>query len=401
MQYSKMNDLDLAHKTVILRGDLNVPVQNGAVSDFTRIDRLKPTIDYLRAQKARIVVMSHFGRPKNGVDPAFSLSFLPSVLSTRWDAPVSFASDCIGAEAENAVKELQDGEIVLLENLRFHSGEEKNDAAFAQALAKLGDVYINDAFSASHRAHASIAAITEYLPFGAGLLIQEELDNLHMLLGTPVRPMAAVVGGAKISTKLSLLNNLVKKVDYLILGGGMANTFLLAKGIPVGKSLVEPDMLAETNQIIASAEDNGCQIILPIDVSCAAEFAANAPHSIHPASVIPDDLMVLDVGPESIENVKEILQDCKTIIWNGPMGAFEIQPFDIGTNALAKYVAEKTKQGALKSVAGGGDTVAALDGTNSSKDFTYISTAGGAFLEWLEGKTLPGIAALMIDKKAA
>ncbi len=401
MQYSKMNDLDLAHKTVILRGDLNVPIQNGAVSDFTRIDRLKPTIDYLRAQKARIVVMSHFGRPKNGVDPAFSLSFLPSVLSSRWDAPVSFASDCIGAEAEEAVKALQDGEIVLLENLRFHSGEEKNNSAFAQSLAKLGDVYINDAFSASHRAHASIAAITEYLPFGAGLLIQEELDNLHMLLGTPVRPMAAVVGGAKISTKLSLLNNLVKKVDYLILGGGMANTFLLAKGIPVGKSLVEPDMLAETNQIIASAKDNDCQIILPIDVSCAAEFAANAPHSIHPAAVIPDDLMVLDVGPESIENVKEILQDCKTIIWNGPMGAFEIQPFDIGTNALAKYVAEKTKQGALKSVAGGGDTVAALDGTNSSKDFTYISTAGGAFLEWLEGKTLPGIAALMIDKKAA
>ena len=401
MQYNKMNDLDLAHKTVILRGDLNVPVQNGHVSDFTRIDRLKPTIDYLRAQNARIVVMSHFGRPKGTANPEFSLSFLPATLEARWGAPVAFASDCIGTIAEDAVGALHDGEILLLENLRFHGEEEKNDKGFAQQLAKLGDAYVNDAFSASHRAHASIAAITDLLPSGAGLLIQEELDNLNAILGNAERPMAAVVGGAKISTKLSLLSNLVKKVDYLILGGGMANTFLLARDIPVGKSLVEPDMVNEAQNIMAAADAHNCQIILPIDVSCAKEFAANVPNEIHSTSTIPADLMVLDVGGESINNVKEILQDCKTVIWNGPMGAFEIKPFDVGTNELAKTVAQLTQSGALKSVAGGGDTVAALDGTNSSKDFTYISTAGGAFLEWLEGKTLPGIAAILTNKKAA
>lgn len=401
MSYNTLNMLNLTNKTVILRADLNVPAHDGVVTDFTRIDRLIPTIDYLRSQNTKIVVISHYGRPKGQVNPDYSLSFLTTVLIDRWSCPVHFSEECIGEDAQAQINDMGEGEVMLLENLRFHAGEEKNDKAFAAALAQLGDVYVNDAFSATHRAHASIDAITALLPSAAGLLVEEELSNLEQILKTPEQPIAAVVGGAKISTKLSLLKSLVTQVDYLILGGGMANTFLLAKGLGVGKSLVEADMTGEAKDIMQAAQDADCQIVLPIDVNCATEFAAGAQCEIQTTSTIQDDLMVLDVGPESIANVKEILATCKTVIWNGPMGAFEIRPFDIGTNELAQVVAKLTKDGKVKSVAGGGDTVAALDGTDSSKDFTYISTAGGAFLEWLEGKTLPGIAALENNKKAA
>jgi phosphoglycerate kinase len=401
MSYNTLNMLNLTNKTVLLRADLNVPVQGGVVSDFTRIDRLKPTIDFLRSQNTKIVVISHFGRPKGNVNPDYSLSFLTTVLIDRWSCPVHFSEDCIGTDAKAQINDMGEGEIILLENLRFHAGEETNDKAFAAALAQLGDVYVNDAFSATHRAHASIDAITRLLPSAAGLLVEEELRNLEQILKAPERPMAAVVGGAKVSTKLSLLKNLVTQVDYLVLGGGMANTFMLAQGLEIGKSLAEAEMIGEVNDIMQAADASDCQIVLPIDVNCAKEFAAGAACEIQTTSTISDNLMVLDVGPESIQNVKEILESCKTVIWNGPMGAFEIQPFDIGTNALAQVVAKLTKDGKVKSVAGGGDTVAALDGTDSSKDFTYISTAGGAFLEWLEGNTLPGIAALENNKKAA
>jgi phosphoglycerate kinase len=401
MSYNTLNMLNLTNKTVLLRADLNVPVQGGVVSDFTRIDRLKPTIDFLRSQNTKIVVISHFGRPKGNVNPDYSLSFLTTVLIDRWSCPVHFSEDCIGTDAKAQINDMGEGEIILLENLRFHAGEETNDKAFAAALAQLGDFYVNDAFSATHRAHASIDAITRLLPSAAGLLVEEELRNLEQILKAPERPMAAVVGGAKVSTKLSLLKNLVTQVDYLVLGGGMANTFMLAQGLEIGKSLAEAEMIGEVNDIMQAADASDCQIVLPIDVNCAKEFAAGATCEIQTTSTISDNLMVLDVGPESIQNVKEILESCKTVIWNGPMGAFEIQPFDIGTNALAQVVAKLTKDGKVKSVAGGGDTVAALDGTDSSKDFTYISTAGGAFLEWLEGNTLPGIAALENNKKAA
>lgn len=401
MTYQKLNELDFNGKTVLLRADLNVPVQDGAVSDFTRIDRLKPTIDYLRENGAKIVVLSHFGRPKGEVKSEYSLSFLPPVLAERWGGNVSFADNCIGDSAKAGIEELNAGDIILLENVRFHAGEEKNDAEFAAGLAQLADVYVNDAFSAAHRAHASIAAVADLLPAAAGLLIEEELGNLENILNAPEQPMAAVIGGAKISTKLSLLNSLVKKVDYLILGGGMANTFLLARGIKVGASLAEPNMIGEAQMIMGIADEHDCQIVLPIDVNSAEEFKAGSSSEIQPTSTISDELMVLDIGPESIQNVKEILLTCKTVIWNGPMGAFEIKPFDIGTNELAQVVASLTQDGNVKSVAGGGDTVAALDGTDSSKHFSYISTAGGAFLEWLEGKTLPGIAALEKSAQAA
>ncbi len=401
MSYNTLNALNLTNKTVILRADLNVPAHDGVVSDFTRIDRLIPTIDYLRSHNTKIVVISHFGRPKGKVNPDYSLSFLTTVLIDRWSCPVHFSEDCIGEDAQAQIADMGEGEVMLLENLRFHGGEESNDMAFAKELAKLGDVYVNDAFSATHRAHASIDALTTLLPSAAGLLIEEELDNLQHILKTPEQPVAAVVGGAKVSTKLSLLKNLVTQVDYLILGGGMANTFLLAKDHKIGKSLAEPDMVAEAKDIMQTANDANCKIILPKDANCAKEFKAGAESATHKSSAIPDDLMVLDIGPDSIKEVSAILSECKTVIWNGPMGAFEIKPFDKGTNELAQLVAKLTKDGKVKSVAGGGDTVAALDGTDSSKDFTYISTAGGAFLEWLEGKTLPGIAALEKNKKAA
>lgn len=394
MPYQKLTNLNLNGKVVLLRADLNVPAKDGQVTDFTRIDRLKNTIDTLKDQNAKIVLMSHFGRPKGQRNDEFSLSFLPPVLKERLNIDVSFADDCIGQTAKDAIANLKEGNALLLENLRFHAGEEANDPAFAKQLAELGDVFINDAFSAAHRAHASTEGITHYLPTAAGALMEAELTALTDALEAPQKPVVAIVGGAKISTKLALLNNLVKKVDKLVLGGGMANTFLFARGYEVGQSLCEKDMASEAREIAKTAEAHGCEIILPADRVILKEFGENAPHEIVEAANIPSDMEAVDIGPETIEVLSEILDDTKTVLWNGPMGVFEVKPFDRGTNDLAKAVAERTKSGQLISVAGGGDTVSALENAGVIDDFTYISTAGGAFLEWLEGKTLPGVAAL-------
>lgn len=401
MTFSTLNDMDLSGKTVLLRIDLNVPVQDGVVTDTTRIDRAKPTIDTLRDKGAKIAILAHFGRPKGEAKPEFSLSFLPPVLKARWGCDVSFAEDCIGDEAKEAIDALQDGDVVLLQNVRYHKGEEANDPAFAKSLAALGDVYINDAFSAAHRAHASTEGLAHFLPSAAGLLMEAELNALQDALEKPKSPVMAVVGGAKISTKLSVLENLIQKVDYLFLGGGMANTFLYAQGKPVGKSLCEKDMADEANSIAKKAESAGCKIILPSDRIAVREFGENVPFEVITAEEIADDQESVDVGPQTIADIDALLGECKTVLWNGPMGVFEVKPFDKGTNGVAEAVAKYTKSGQMISVAGGGDTVAALENAGVAGDFTYISTAGGAFLEWLEGKTLPGVAALMGQSKAA
>ncbi len=401
MEYNTLKDLDLNNKTVLLRADLNVPYQDGAVTDTTRIDRLKDTIEYLSEKGAKTILLSHFGRPKGERKPEFSLSFLPEVLEKQWGYPVQFAEDCVGAPAKDLAKGLQPGQIGLLENLRFHAGEEKNDPEFTKQLAEIGDVYVNDAFSAAHRAHASTEGLAHLLPTAAGFMMQAEIDALTKALEDPQKPVAAVVGGAKISTKLSVLNNLVKKTDYLILGGGMANTFMFAKGIEVGKSLCEKDMAEEAREIMKTAEDNRCRIVLPIDRVIVSEFRENAPFDIVSSETMPDDKESLDIGPETIRNINEILEECKTVLWNGPMGVFEMKPFDKGTNEIAQKVAELTQSGQITSVAGGGDTVSALENAGVIDQFTYVSTAGGAFLEWLEGKSLPGVAALSARARAA
>lgn len=401
MHFQSLSDMNVEHKTILLRADLNVPAKNGNVTDFTRIDRLKDTIAYLTEKGAKTVVISHFGRPKGERKTEFSLSFLPPVLTERWGTNVSFADDCIGEPAHNAVNTMNAGDVLLLENLRFHAGEEKNDPAFAQELAKLGDIYVNDAFSAAHRAHASTEAITKLLPTAAGFLMDAELTALNNALENPEKPVCAIVGGAKISTKLELLNNLVQKVDKLVLGGGMANTFMYAQGMEVGLSLCEKDMKDEALKIMETAKTSGCDIILPSDRVIVKEFGENASHEIVDVTEIPADQEAIDIGPETIKMMEEILATCKTVLWNGPMGVFEVKPFDNGTNGLAQAVATLTSSGQLISVAGGGDTVSALENAGVTKDFTYISTAGGAFLEWLEGKTLPGVAALMDSQKAA
>lgn len=401
MTFKTINDMDLNGKTVLLRVDLNVPVQDGKVTDTTRIDRAKPTIDALRAKGAKIAVLAHFGRPKGAVNAEFSLSFLPSVLKGSWGCDVAFASDCIGDAAKDAIAALAPGDVVLLENVRFHKGEEANDPAFAKALAELGDVFINDAFSAAHRAHASTEGLAHFLPCAAGLLMEAELNALQNALEKPQSPVMAVVGGAKISTKLSVLENLVQKVDYLFLGGGMANTFLFAQGQPVGMSLCEKDMADEAKAISQKAEAAGCKIILPTDRIAVREFGENVPFEVIATGDIADDQEAVDIGPQTITDIDALLATCKTVLWNGPMGVFEVKPFDKGTNGVAESVAKYTKSGQMISVAGGGDTVAALENAGVADDFTYISTAGGAFLEWLEGKTLPGVAALMQPSKAA
>lgn len=402
MDFNTLDNMDVNGKIVLLRGDLNVPTDdNHNVTDTTRIDRLKPTIDALREKGAKILVLSHFGRPKGQRKDEYSLSFLPPVLAKQWGADVAFADDCIGAPAQDLADSLENGQIGLLENLRFHAGEEQNDREFAQKLAALGDLYVNDAFSTAHRAHASTEALTEFLPTAAGRLMEAELTALQDALEAPERPVAALVGGAKISTKLDVLGNLIKKVDMLVLGGGMANTLLYAKGHDMKASLCEKDMADTAREIIAQAASANCEIVLPIDGIAAAKFEANAPHQTCGNDDIPDGHMVLDIGPQTIEMLKEKLAGTKTLLWNGPMGAFEIAPFDNGTVELAKFAATQTKSGALKSVAGGGDTVAALEKAGVADDFSYISTAGGAFLEWLEGKTLPGVAALSRHKQAA
>lgn len=394
MRFQTLDTIDVAGKTVLVRADLNVPVADGQVTDTTRIDRLIPTLKEIAAKGAKVVVMSHFGRPKNGPDTKNSLRQVVPSVEKALGMPVAFAEDCVGEKAAAAIAALPAGGVLILENTRFHAGEEKNDAELAKAMAALGDVYINDAFSSAHRAHASTEGIAHLIPSAAGRLMQAELEALGKALAAPERPVAAVVGGAKISTKLDLLLNMVSKVDMLVLGGGMANTFLFAKGVSVGKSLCEADMADQARAIMAKAEASGCELLLPVDGMMTKEFKAGAAHRLADVTDIAADEMMLDVGPKTVEFLSVKLQGAKTLVWNGPMGAFEIQPFDSGTNAVAGLVAGLTQQGHLLSVAGGGDTVAALEHAGVAAQFSYVSTAGGAFLEWLEGKTLPGVAAL-------
>lgn len=394
MSFRTLDDLTVKGQRVLVRADLNVPVADGKVTDATRIERQAPTIRDLAAAGARVVVLSHFDRPKGKVVPSMSLKVLVEPLSKVVGRPVAFAEDCIGPKAQAAVAALKDGEVLLLENTRFHKGEEDNAPAMAKELAALGDIYVNDAFSAAHRAHASTEGVARLLPNAAGRSMQAELSHLEKALGNPERPLLAVVGGAKVSTKIALLENLVARVETLVIGGAMANTFLAAEGIAVGKSLYEADHLETARRIIHAANESGAVILLPSDVVVAKEFKAGAAHRIIPAGQIAADEMVLDVGPDSIKAFENRLNGTRTLVWNGPFGAFETQPFDAGTVAAAKAVAVKTKKGQMLSVAGGGDTVAALAHAGVEDDFTYVSTAGGAFLEWLEGKTLPGVEAL-------
>lgn len=390
--FKTLDDVNVNGKTVLVRGDMNVPMQNGTVSDTTRLTRLAPTILELANAGAKVIVTSHFGRPKGQVVADLSLKIVADALAQVLNKPVQFATDCVGETAKTAINQMQNGDIVVLENLRFHAGEEQNAPVFAQQLADLADVYVNDGFSVSHRAHASTHGIAQILPSYAGRNMQAELTALDSALGNPEKPVAAIVGGAKVSTKLDVLTHLVKQVDVLIIGGGMANTFLYAMGHSVGKSLCENDMADTAREILATANETNCQIVLPSDVVVASEFAENAPNQTVPATAIPDDQMALDMGENSTNAVCEILENCKTVVWNGPFGAFEIKPFDNGTMTVANKVADLTTAGKLVSIAGGGDTVSAL--SNVSEKITYISTAGGAFLEWMEGKELPGVAVL-------
>lgn len=393
--HKTLDDIDVAGKRVFLRADLNVPMRDGAVSDATRISRLVPTITELADKGAIVIVASHFSRPKGEPVPEMSLAPLAGPLSAALGGRnVSFANDCIGAEAQKVVGAVSGGHVVLLENLRYHGGEELNDPDFAAELAKLADVYVNDAFSAAHRAHASTEALAHLLPAAAGRMMQAELDALESALGNPERPVGAIVGGAKVSTKLDLLGNLVGKVDMLAIGGAMANTFLHALGTDVGKSLCEHDMADTAREILGWADEAGCQIILPADAVVAREFAEGAPSEVVPVGAVPDDMMILDVGPGTANGLAAKLSDLKTLVWNGPLGAFEVPPFDAGTVMVAGVAADLTRAGLLKTVAGGGDTVAALVAADVLGDFSYVSTAGGAFLEWLEGKDLPGVKAL-------
>ena len=381
-------------RRVLLRADLNVPVRDGRITDTTRIERLSPTIRELAEAGARVVVCSHFDRPKGKVVPEMSLRPMADALAAVLGRPVAFAGDCVGPEAARAVAALGDGDVAVLENTRFHLGEEKNDPAFAEALAANADLFVNDAFSAAHRAHASTEGVARLLPAYAGRLMQQELEALESALGTPERPVMAVVGGSKVSSKLELLGNLSRRVDVLVIGGAMANTFLAAKGADVGKSLQEAEMHGTARNIMEEAHRAGCEVVLPTDAVVAREFRAHAPTEVVAATAIPADAMMLDVGPNTVEALRQRLPDVRTVVWNGPLGAFETPPFDAATTALAVAVAEGTRQGALRSVAGGGDTVSALRHAGVSEAFSYVSSAGGAFLEWMEGKILPGVAAL-------
>jgi phosphoglycerate kinase len=391
--FRTLDQADLRGKRILVRVDLNVPMENGRVTDATRIERVLPTIREIADKGGRVILLAHFGRPK-GRDLKETLNPVAEALSQQLGKPVRFVEDCIGTGAESAVREMKDGEVALLENTRFHAGEEKNDAGFVAELAKLGDLYVNDAFSAAHRAHASTEGLARKLPAYAGRSMQAELDALTKGLEVPQRPVVAVVGGAKVSTKIDLLENLVGKVDALVIGGGMANTFLHATGLGIGRSLAERDLADTAMRIFERARETGCAIVLPVDGVCAAEFKAGAENHTYGIDAIPENLMILDVGSQSIERINAMINDAATLVWNGPLGAFEIAPFDQGTVAAARHAAERTRAGKLVSVAGGGDTVAALNHAGVADDFTYISTAGGAFLEWLEGKSLPGVEAL-------
>ena len=397
--FKTLDDLTSAHpdltgKRILVRGDLNVPMANGAVGDRTRLVRLAPTLKELADAGAKVLVLSHFGRPKGAPDPAFSLKPVADALAETMGHAVSFAPDCVGDSAAQAIEALDNGGVLVLENLRFHAGETVNDDSFASQLAALGDIYVNDAFSAAHRAHASTAALAGKLPAYAGRLMAAELTALNKALGQPECPVVALVGGAKVSTKLDLLQNLVTKVDTLVLGGGMANTFIAANGGDVGSSLYEPDKLDAARAVNAAAEQSGCRILLPQDGVMATALAPNQDTTTGPSDQVPDGQMILDIGPASVVDINDALAEAKTVVWNGPMGAFETAPFDQGSVAVGKTVSELTKAGALLSVAGGGDTVAALAHAGIEDDISYVSAAGGAFLEWLEGKELPGVKAL-------
>ncbi len=396
--FRSIEQAEVEGKRVLVRVDMNVPMRDGVITDTNRIDRVLPSIRSLAARGARVVILSHFGRPKGKPVPEMSLRPVAKKMDKLLEsAPVHFIADCIGPEVEAAVNSLENGQILFLENLRFYPGEEASDPEFVKALAALGDIYVNEAFSSSHRAHASIYAITQALPSYAGFLVAAEINALSTALEHPQRPVAAVVGGAKVSSKISVLNNLAQKFDCIIIGGGMANTFLYAQGIDVGNSLCETDLSDTAHEILRTAEDAGCEILLPLDVVVAKEFKAGAPSEVCALHAVPGDGMILDVGPETVKALNAMLTTCRTLLWNGPMGAFEIEPFGEGTFALAREAARLTKDGSLVTVAGGGDTVAALNAAGVGKDFTYVSTAGGAFLEWLEGKELPGVAALHVS----
>jgi phosphoglycerate kinase len=396
-RFRTLDDLDVRGKRVLVRADLNVPLKDGLVTDATRIERLAPTIEALIARGAKVVVMSHFGRPKDGPDPALSLRPLTAPLAKAIGGRgVAFAADCIGEEAKRVVAALRPGEVALLENLRFHKGEEANSPEFARALAELGDLYVDDAFSAAHRAHASIAALAHLLPAAAGRLMEAELGALTAALETPVRPVMALVGGAKVSTKLDLLRFVIGKVDLLAIGGAMANTLLFAGGTEVGRSFCERDMADNARSILARARERNCRVILPEDAVVSAALAPGEPTQIVPINAVPNDRMILDVGPRTVDRIAAALEEARTLVWNGPLGAFETPPFEEATVAVAKRVAALTRAGKLLSVAGGGDTVAALAAAKVTEELSYVSTAGGAFLEWLEGRELPGVAALAV-----
>jgi phosphoglycerate kinase len=393
--FRTLDDADVKNKRVLLRVDLNVPMENGKVSDATRIERMALTITEIADNGGKVILISHFGRPK-GPNPKDSLKPVAAAVAEIIGRPVAFAADCIGDKAAAAVNAMKPGDILCLENTRFHAGEEKNDPAFADALAKLGDIWVNDAFSAAHRAHASTEGLGHHLPAYAGRSMQTELNALQKALETPQRPVAAIVGGAKISTKLDLLGNLIAKVNVLIVGGAMANTFLAARGQSVGKSLCEHELASTAREILAKAQAADCEIVLPVDVVVAKKFEAHAPSRVIDVDHVGADEMILDIGPRSVEHVVSVLARVKTLVWNGPFGAFELEPFDNGTVAVAEATAELTQAGHLVSVAGGGDTVAALNAAGVTERFTYVSTAGGAFLEWMEGKALPGIEILKV-----
>ncbi|MFN4271677.1 MAG: phosphoglycerate kinase [Aliihoeflea sp.] len=392
--FRTLDQIDAQGKKILVRVDLNVPVKDGKVTDATRIERAMPTLTELCDKGAKVILLSHFGRPKGQPVEEFSLAPIASAVRTVLERPVAFAGDCVGEEAEAAIAEMKEGDVLLLENTRFHAGEEKNDPAFAKALAANGDLYVNDAFSAAHRAHASTEGVAHLLPSFAGRAMQAELDALDKGLGNPTRPVVAIVGGAKVSTKIDLLMNLVKRVDALVIGGGMANTFLAARGTAVGKSLCEHDLADTAKQIMIEAATAGCAIVLPVDAVVASEFKAGAANETVVIDAVPADRMILDVGPKSVDAVNGWIDRASTLVWNGPLGAFEIAPFDKATVAAAQHAAGRTVDGALTSIAGGGDTVAALNHAGVVDSFSYVSTAGGAFLEWMEGKELPGVKAL-------
>ncbi|KPH81664.1 phosphoglycerate kinase [Bosea vaviloviae] len=391
--FKTLDDADLAGRRALVRVDLNVPMEDGKVTDTTRIDRILPTIREMSAKGAKVVLLAHFGRPK-GRDDKNSLKQVVPALAHALGQPVTFVSDCIGEDAARAIAGAKNGEVLLLENTRFHAGDEKNDPEFVKALAANGDLFVNDAFSAAHRAHASTEGLAHVLPAFAGRTMQAELEALSAGLDHPARPVMAIVGGAKVSTKLELLGNLVKKVDVLVIGGGMANTFLAARGIDVGKSLCEHDLVATAREIEAKAKAAGCEIMLPVDALVAREFKAHPGHRVVQVGEVAPDEMILDAGPLSVAEVVLKLDSIKTLVWNGPFGAFELPPFDTATVTVAKAAAKRVKAGTLVAVAGGGDTVSAMNHAGVADDLTYVSTAGGAFLEWMEGKALPGVEAL-------